>query len=252
MIESRYIIPGTPHLALLSDLHGRPYQETISSLKQHKPDIICIAGDIVYGIWPDDNISPLVSQTYVLPFLERCAQVAPTFLSLGNHEQALDQEDLDKIENTGVIVLDNIWVQKDGLVLGGLTSAYVTDYRRIKPKNSLFRYPRLQHVQFERKPETDWLAEYASVDGYHILLSHHPEYYPLVSDKVQLMLSGHAHGGQIRFFKRGLYAPGQVWLPKWTKGVYDNRLVVSAGLSNTASPIPRLFNPTEIVYVIPD
>ena len=92
------------------------------------------------------------------------------------------------------------------------------------------------------------MAEYASVDGYHILLSHHPEYYPLVSDKVQLMLSGHAHGGQIRFFKRGLYAPGQGWLPKWTKGVYDNRLVVSAGLSNTASPIPRLFNPTEIVY----
>lgn len=89
MIESRYIIPGTPHLALLSDLHGRPYQETISSLKQHKPDIICIAGDIVYGIWPDDDVSPLVSQPFVLPFFECCADVAPTFLSLGNHEQAL-------------------------------------------------------------------------------------------------------------------------------------------------------------------
>ena len=47
MIESRYIIPGTPHMTLLSDLHSRPYQEIIFSLKQHKPDIICIIGDII-------------------------------------------------------------------------------------------------------------------------------------------------------------------------------------------------------------
>jgi predicted MPP superfamily phosphohydrolase len=66
------------------------------------------------------------------------------------------------------------------------------------------------------------------------------------------MLSGHAHGGQIRLFNRGLFAPGQGWWPKWTKGVYDHCLVVSTGLSNTASPIPRLFNPTEIVYVVPE
>ena len=252
MIESTYIIQGAPHLALLSDMHSRPYQDVVASLKGNKPDIICITGDIIYGIWPDDNISPLVSQTYVLPFLERCADVAPTYLSLGNHEQALDQDDLDKIGKTGVIVLDNGWVKKGEWVIGGLTSAYVTDYRRAKPKNSSDRYPRLQHIKLERKPETEWLREYASVAGYHILLSHHPEYYPLVSGKVQLMLSGHAHGGQIRLFNRGLFAPGQGWFPKWTKGVYDHHLIVSAGLSNTASPIPRLFNPTEIVYVVPE
>lgn len=78
MVESLYIIPDAPRLALLSDLHGRPYQEAVFSLQRNKPDIICITGDIIYGIWPADDISPLVSQPYVLPFLERCAGIAPT------------------------------------------------------------------------------------------------------------------------------------------------------------------------------
>lgn len=251
MIESSYIIPNAPRLALLSDLHGRPYQLVVSSLQRNKPDIICITGDIIYGIWPPDDTSPLVSQPYVLPLLERCAGIAPTYLSLGNHEQALDQKDLETIANTGVTVLDNCWVQRNEIVIGGLTSAYVTDYRQAKPKDCTSRYPKLQHVQFEHKPETNWLKEYADAPGYHILLSHHPEYYPYVHDKTQLMLSGHTHGGQIRLFNRGLYAPGQGWWPKWTKGTYDNRLIVSAGLSNTASPIPRLFNPIEVVYINP-
>ena len=252
MVESLYIIPDAPRLALLSDLHGRPYQEAVFSLQRNKPDIICITGDIIYGIWPADDISPLVSQPYVLPFLERCAGIAPTYLSLGNHEQALDQKDFETIVNTGVTVLDNNWAQRNGVVIGGLTSAYVTDYRRAKPKDSTCRYPKLQHVQFERKPETEWMKEYAAEPGYHVLLSHHPEYYPMIPDNVELMLSGHAHGGQIRLFNRGLFAPGQGWWPKWTKGAYDNRLIISAGLSNTASPIPRLFNPTEVLYVFPE
>ena len=131
---ARYIIPDAPRLALLSDLHGRPYQEAVFSLQRNKPDIICITGDIIYGIWPADDISPLVSQPYVLPFLERCAGIAPTYLSLGNHEQALDQKDLETIVNTGVTVLDNNWAQRNGVVIGGLTSAYVTDYRRANRK----------------------------------------------------------------------------------------------------------------------
>ena len=187
MIDSFYRIPDVPRLALLSDLHGRPYHQVIASLQKNKPDMICIAGDIIYGVWPEDDISPLVSQPYVLPFLERCADVAPAFLSLGNHEQVLDQDDLRKIRNTGITVLDNSWVCRDGFVIGGLTSAYVTDYRRMKPEASMRRYPRLQHIQAERRPETDWLKEFATVPGYHILLSHHPEYYPLIPDSVELM-----------------------------------------------------------------
>ncbi len=99
----------------------------------------------------------------------------------------------------------------------------------------------------QHKPETDWLSSFAAVDGFHILLSHHPEYYPPVPGNVEVVLSGHAHGGQWRIFGHGVWSPGQGFWPKWTKGVYG-RMVVSAGLSNTAR-IPRFFNPTEVVYV---
>ena len=69
-------------------------------------------------------------------------------------------------------------------------------------------------------------------------------------DPRSLVLSGHAHGGQVRLFGRGLYAPGQGLLPRYTEGVHFRRLAVSRGLSNTQL-VPRLFNPPEIVYLLP-
>lgn len=251
MTESAYTVPGAPRLALLSDLHGRPYREFIRSVQDFRPEMICITGDLITGILPEDEISPLVSQPSVLPFLEKCAGIAPVFVSLGNHEQVLDEKDLETISGTGVTVLDNCWIRRGRWIIGGLTSACVTDYRKAKPKDSPLRYPKILHIQRARIPETGWLDDFAGQEGFHILLSHQPEYYPFIPNNIELMLSGHAHGGQIRLFRRGLFAPGQGWFPKYTKGKYDNRLIVSAGLSNTASPIPRLFNPTEVVFVVP-
>ena len=72
------------------------------------------------------------------------------------------------------------------------------------------------------------------------------EKYP--SLPVDLILSGHCHGGQIRVCGRGIFAPGQGLLPKYHHGVYDGRLVVSAGCANTAS-FPRWGNETEVVIV---
>ena len=99
-------------------------------------------------------------------------------------------------------------------------------------------------------PQLGWLENFSSEDKFSILLCHHPEYYPkyLKNKNIDLILSGHAHGGQIRLFGRGLFAPGQGALPKYDGGVFDNRLVVGRGLANTAF-VPRLFNPREIVCV---
>ena len=258
------MLPSCPaSLALLSDLHNADPEAVLSSLRAHRPDLICITGDMLYGGRPEDDRSPLETQVNVLPFLRSCATIAPTFMSLGNHEWMMDRDDLDLLSSTGVTVLDNEWVTKDGLVIAGLTSGYVTDYRAFRSESgSSDRYPRQESISGigravharDHKPETKWLEEYCSTPGYHILLSHHPEYYPLIPDSIDLILSGHAHGGQIRMynpFKRewiGTWSPGQGWWPKWTKGVYDGRLVVSAGLSNTTW-VQRLFNPTEVVYI---
>lgn len=255
MVDTIYRLDVPVPLALLGDMHGKPYQMVVNSLRSHHPEIIAIAGDILYGGHPADDRSPLVAQPYALPFLENCSAVAPTFLSLGNHEWMLDAEDLRQIAATGVTILDNSWVEWNGLVIGGLTSAYAIEYRRNReslPQTGI-RYPKkLSNGSGSIPvPDVSWLQEFCAVPGYHILLSHHPEYYPLIPETVPLILSAHAHGGQWRFLGRGVFAPGQGWWPKWTKGVYNDQLVVTAGLSNTASPIPRLFNPMEVVYIFP-
>lgn len=260
MVKTFYRIPGAPSLALLADLHAQPYQAVIRSLEKHRPALICIAGDLCYGTYSADDNSPLISQQNILSFLERCAEIAPTFLSLGNHEQLLDAEDLDMLRRTGAIILDNEFTKRTvgqmPVVIGGLTSAYVLDYRKFRASFSntqeqdIARYPVRppRNRSFDLPPDISWLQGFAREAGYRILLSHHPEYEPLVPASVDLILSGHAHGGQWRLFRHGVYAPGQGFWPKHTKGIYNGRLVVSAGLANTTH-VPRLFNPTEIVYI---
>ena len=99
-------------------------------------------------------------------------------------------------------------------------------------------------------PDLRWLERFSAFQGFKLLLCHHPEYYPVYIKPldIDIILSGHAHGGQWRLFGRGVFAPGQGLFPALTSGVYDNRLVVSRGLANTAG-VPRIFNPTELVIV---
>ena len=103
----------------------------------------------------------------------------------------------------------------------------------------------------ERVPNTNFLARFAVARGFKLLLCHHPEYYeryikPL---SIDLTLSGHAHGGQWRFFGHGVYSPGQGIFPKYTCGAYDgSRLIVGRGLGNTVV-VPRIFNPPELVVL---
>ena len=89
-------------------------------------------------------------------------------------------------------------------------------------------------------------------DGFRILLCHHPEYWPayIRETDIDLTLSGHAHGGQwqIPFTNQGIFAPGQHLFPKYTSGIYKNRLAVSRGMANTVC-IPRFFNPREILLL---
>lgn len=235
--------------ALLTDFHNGDPEPVLRSLDKHRPDFICIAGDLVRGRRPEGE-QLLDEQKNILPFLRGCLGIAPTFMSLGNHEIILCDEDIGLIKETGVTLLDNEWVQWNGLAIGGLTSHQVLDHRAFRKAHpSRERYPRYEHDRQwvkRKEPDTEWLNNTAS--GYRILLSHHPEYYPMVPKKIDLICSGHAHGGQVRFFNRGLYAPGQGWFPKYTSGIYDGRLIVSRGLTNTAH-VPRINNPTEVVYV---
>ena len=122
--------PIHTNITLLTDLHNRPYQSIIDSLTVHRPDMICIAGDLIYSITPIGDTPVIQRESNVLPFLVACRKLAPTFVSLGNHEWMLSDADFQIIRSTGVTLLDNSWCSWNGLVIGGLSSAQVTDYQR--------------------------------------------------------------------------------------------------------------------------
>lgn len=265
MKETSYAITAPLHLtiALIADTHNTDPAPVLNSLKVHRPDLICIVGDLLVGYRPKDDNLVVRSQENVIELVSGCESIAPTYISLGNHEWMISPDDVEALVSKGAVVLDNRYVVYTGkagekIVIGGLTSAIVTNFQRFREKEG-GRYPyRPSHSHSAHlDTESAWLAELEMTEGYKILLCHHPEYWslrePKLSErKIDLVLSGHAHGGQMRVFGRGLYAPGQGWLPKYTSGVYRGEygsLVVSRGLSNTASPIPRIFNPTEIVYL---
>ncbi len=182
MHESFYTISDCPvSIALLSDLHNADPTPVLRSLQLHSPAIICVTGDVLYGSRPEGDVSPLVSQANILPFLRSCASFAPTFLSLGNHEWMLDQEDLITLGETGVTVLDNTFttltIDNEKIAIAGLTSGYVTDYRRFREEyGGSVRYPQKESISgiggaaaaAEHKPETDWLSTFAAVDGFKV------------------------------------------------------------------------------------
>ena len=164
-----------------------------------------------------------------LLLIEGLVRIAPTVLSVGNHEWYFEAEDLRRIRGAGALLLDNadteLTVRGRRLRVGGLSTRY----------------------------DLAWLETFAAKDGEKILLCHHPEHYPRLlegraAEAFSLILSGHMHGGQWRLFGRPLYGPGIGLFPDYALGCYDGRLVVSAGVTNSTS-LPRLFNPCEIVVV---
>ena len=245
---------NTPlHIALLADLHDREFGWIVESLQAQKPEIICIAGDVVHRVDTDTDGLVIDQTKYVLPFPKACTEIAPTFMSLGNHEWTLCGEDISIMMETGVTILDNSFVRYKDVVRGGLSSAGVTAYREYckgKPE----RYPEWNYGDRPdaTEPNVSWLGDFCQQDGYKILLSHHPEYRDrdLKGLPIDLVLSGHAHGGQIRLFGQGMFAPGQGVLPKFTSGVHGN-MIISKGLANTAGMVPRVFNAREVVYINP-
>ena len=227
-------------LAIVADLHGMPTEELYEALRAERPDAILIPGDLFslrkprsrLARFPDFLRREVVPRERALQFLRFAASIAPTFYSRGNHEWGIDDEYRAQVAATGAVLLENEWAAFGDVYIGGL--------------NSASKYGMEEFSASEELPETDWLA--VAPAGYKILLCHHPEYYPLLEGfGIDLIVAGHAHGGQWRVFGRGVFAPGQGLFPKYTRGQYGS-MIVSAGLTNTTR-VPRFFNPTELVII---
>lgn len=221
-------------LAVLADIHARRVEETLSLVEQNKPDIILIPGDLVDGaaIEKCKEHSNFIEET--ITNLNRIAQIAPTYYSLGNHEKQLTEAEIKELYGSKAVVVDNRYVKVlADVYIGGLSSG--RNYHNKKAS---------------QKPDISFIPEFEKASGFKILLSHHPEYYvPLLKDRdIDLIISGHAHGGQIRIGNQGLYSPGQGLFPKYTSGIHDGKLIVSRGIAGTEM-FPRINNKPEIVYI---
>lgn len=279
MIERRYRIQTSQEwdrplvIVQVSDFHNGDAQAVSEVLHRCRPDLIALTGDLFigYGIEASDKDPAaghgsgtgfMSKQESVLPLVRCCTELAPTYFSLGNHEWVATESDFKALREEGLVILDNQWVRDEerGLVIGGLTSAMMTDFQRYRRRYG----PDADYPHWSRhtdrinlRTRERWLKSFTRQEGYKILLSHHPEYWclrqpMLCKRRIDLVLSGHAHGGQIRLFGRGLYSPGQGILPRYAGGVYQGRfgkMVVSRGTTNTVPTIPRLFNPPEVVVI---
>lgn len=230
-------------IAQVSDLHnarfGPENQQLLDLLQQEKPDLILLTGDLVDSRRTDLEVG--------ISFATQAAAIAPTCYVPGNHEARLSGDDyaalIQGLEAGGVTVLENRLesLERDG---AQITLAGVYDpgfYRDSMGKDpALVADALLSSLPLEEQ-------------NYTVLLSHRPELLDTyAAHPVDLVFTGHAHGGQVRLPGiGGLAAPGQGLFPRYDAGLYrqgNTFMVVSRGLGNSIFPL-RVNNRPELVVV---
>ena len=228
-------------IAQVSDLHnagfGEGNEELIQLLSQTDPDIIVLTGDLIDSRHTDIEIA--------LDFARQAIKLAPVYYVSGNHEARVrEYEDLKMgLAEAGVVILENqnVQITREGesITLMGIDDPSFQEDYLFGDSESVARQA-IDDLQNES-------------EGYTILLSHRPELFDLYVDTgMDLVFSGHAHGGQFRLpFVGGLVAPNQGFFPKFDEGRFteeNTTMIVSRGVGNSIIPI-RFNNRPEIVLV---
>lgn len=216
----------------ISDLHnaefGKENKKLLETIRSCSPDIIAITGDLV-----DSNYTNVER---AVAFVNEAVKIAPVYYVTGNHEYWLEPSENEQMMQgilaAGACDLDDeaVRIEKgdSSFMLIGLDDQHLSDET-------------LKNLLQEQKNELS------------IVLAHEPQYLQNYANAgADLVLTGHAHGGQIRLpFVGGIVAPDQGFLPEYTSGKYnraDTEMIVSRGLGNSIIPV-RLFNYPEVVCV---
>ncbi len=224
----------------ISDVHNKAFghkqSKLLSQIKDLTPDVIVVTGDLF------DHSKPGIGDAMLL--MEEAVKIAPVYFVSGNHEAWFDMYEAYKQEliDMGVTVLENEKIEliKDHAVI-----------ELIGLQDPAFDSSSEYVVGGELPTNLKTLAKPS--DDFKLVLSHRPELFDeYVAAQVDLVLAGHAHGGQVRLpFIGGLVAPDQGLLPTYTAGVHtkdDTSMIVSRGLGNSIIPL-RLFNRPELVLI---
>lgn len=221
----------------VSDLHnatfGKDQSSLIKKVAAANPDVIFLTGDLI-----DSNRYDLEAS---LVLVDALVEMSKVYYVTGNHEVASNniEEITAALRKRDVMVLEDEQVEwekgQSSIQIAGINDP-------------------LTEPEIHGDEATQESLEHAQLtDNFTLLLAHRPEYFPMYAEAgVDVVFSGHAHGGQIRIpGLGGLVAPGQGWFPKVTEGIFEkdqSKMVVSRGLGNSTFPV-RIFNLPEIVVV---
>ncbi len=223
----------------VSDLHNSEFGENneklITMLKKADADIIAITGDMIDSRNTNVDVA--------LTFVKEAVKIAPTYYVNGNHESRVPEE-YEKLQKglveAGVTILENssadITIGDETITLIGIND------------------PTFRMELVDDTMEQNIAHQLASVildnANYKVLLAHRPEYFDVYAGKVDLVLSGHAHGGQFIIpFVGGFVAPGQGLFPEYYSGSYikeNTEMIVSRGIGNSIIPF-RVNNKPELI-----
>ena len=232
-------ITSPVRLVVVADLHSKEFGEDnyrlIEKVRNQNPDLILTVGDLTER---DADKSEAVSLLEDL--IPKLCEIAPVYSCLGNQELSNENREAleDALTQSGAELLEldyqDITVSGNKICIGGLSY-----YRSWDEKSNAY------------------LQEYVSEDeeSFTLLLCHHPELYlwGIEQYPLDLMVSGHTHGGMIRLpFIGALYAPEQGKFPDYAGGFYEmelGHLAVCKGLGSSPESLPRFHNPPELMVI---
>ncbi len=234
---------------VLADLHnkryGRDNEQLLQAIREAKPDMILVAGDML-------TAKPGATLDIALHLFEELAKEFPVYYGNGNHEQRLSlypevygdmaeryEEGLKKC-NIEPIVNAHVKLSEYGVCIYGAQIDRVY-YKRFK----------VQPMDMDYLPG---VLGQPDKSCYNILLAHNPDYFPRYADwGADLVLSGHVHGGMVRvpFGGKGVASPNIRFFPKYDGGLFEegmSKMLLSRGLGMHTIPV-RIFNPGELIVV---
>lgn len=230
----------------ISDLHnvkfGKNNQRLVDRIRECDPDMIVLTGDLV-----DSNHTNV---DRAVQFVDEVVKICPVYYVTGNHEYWLEASEYDELMSgltgAGAVILDDQVVE---ISRGDAKFRLVGLDDRSLSDGTLGTLLNDQAGQKEETADN----ENSEKKEFTVVLAHEPQYLARYAGTcVDLVLSGHAHGGQFRLpFVGGIVAPDQGFLPEYTAGEYymnGTEMIVSRGLGNSVIPV-RLFNYPEIVCV---
>ena len=229
----------------IGDVHSKTFgknnKKVINLINNINPDIIVMSGDIVDK--RENDIEEFISM------YQDIYEKYPTYYSIGNHERSLKYDTykkyIEKLNSIGVHVIINenekICKNNEYIVINALKFKGNIQYKKMTK-------------EVEERFENEFKKLLGPIDNkkFNILITHDPENFKLYQKLgVDLIFSGHVHGGLIRIGNIGLLSPRRKFFPKYSYGKYvenGTTLIVTSGMGNATIPI-RLFNRPEIVEV---